>query len=180
MGVTIGTTRLVTTLILLMSVAACNKNAPKLPAAVAVMLTPTPPARLLIPVELPEPAPPEPAVPVEPEPAPAPVRRDPVAAAKPTEKPATTPPAETGPAPVLTTTVNTAAQERRIQQLLGAAQQSLGQVSYRELNPNARAQYDQANTFIRRANDALKVKNYMFAETLATRAASLAALLVKG
>ena len=81
---------------------------------------------------------------------------------------------------MLTTTVNTAAQERRILQLLGAAQQSLGQVSYRELNPNARAQYDQANTFIRRANDALKVKNYMFAETLATRAASLAALLVKG
>ena len=60
-------TRLATTLVLVMGVTACNKNAPKVPAPVAVMLTPAPPARLLIPVELPEPAPPEPAAPVEPE-----------------------------------------------------------------------------------------------------------------
>jgi hypothetical protein len=142
------------------------------------MNTPDAPARLIIPVELPEPPVVEPPPVETPSPTPAPPRRDPVATARPTEKPA--PPPVEAPPVVLSTTPDTSAAERQIQLLIGAAQQSLSKVSYRELNANARVQYDLAQSYIRQTGDALKAKNYKFAESLARRAESVARLLVRG
>lgn len=144
------------------------------------METPPPPARLVIPVDLPEPPPPTPAVVEAPPPPPAPARRDPVATARPTEKPSNTPPAETTPPPVLRSATDTSATERKILQLIELAQHTLAKVSYRDLNENARTQYDFAQNSIRQANDAIRNRNYTYAEFLATRAASLAAQLIKG
>jgi hypothetical protein len=158
---------------------ACKKSAPKVPGPIAWLETPAPPARLVTPVELPVFQAPEPEGPAVAPAAPTPPRREAPSAAKPTDKPAT-PPAEATPPPVLRSVPDTAAAERKIQQFLASAQQSLNSISYRELSANARAQYDQASTFIRMANDALKTKNYPYAEQLASRAASMAGLLVKG
>ena len=47
--------------------------------------------------------------------------------------------------------------------------------------PTRATQYDSAAGFIRRANDALKIKNYMFAKfNCADKAAIIAGQLVKG
>jgi hypothetical protein len=60
------------------------------------------------------------------------------------------------------------------------AQGDLGRIDYKRLNQDARAQFDQAKRFLEQAEGALKVKNFVYAEQLADKAASLAALLVKG
>lgn len=171
--------RLTLAVLILASVTACNKREPRLPTPVALLEIPAPPARLVIPVELPDTPEPPPEVAEPPAPPPTPARRDPVATAKPTDKPAA-PPTATAPQPVLRTTADTAAVEQRIQQLLRSAQQDLGQVNYRDLSADARAQYDAARSYIRQAGNAVKTKNYLFAETLASRAALLAGALVKG
>jgi hypothetical protein len=161
--------------------AACNKEIkPQLPTPVVFMETPPPPGRLFIPVELPEPAPPPPDTPEPPVPLPVPARPAPAAPARPVERPAAATPPETAPAPVLRTNDDTAGTERRIAQLIETAEQNLNKVNYRDLNPNARTQYDAARNFIRQAGDAMKVKNYTYADQLATRAATLAGLLIKG
>jgi hypothetical protein len=160
--------------------AACNKNArPELPIAIVLMETPPPPGRLVIPVELPAPEPPEPEVVEAPAPPPTPPRRDPVTATRPVERPPAALP-EAAPPPVLRTTTDSAATERRIVQLIETAQQNLAKVSFRDLTNDARTQYDSARNFIRQANDALKVKNYPYADFLAVKAASIAGQLVKG
>lgn len=165
--------------LLLLTLVSCNKARPQLPTPLVLMETPPPPARLLIPVELPEPAPPEPEAPEPPAPPPTPARPVPAATTRPTEKPTTPPPAEATPPPVLRTAADTEAAERRVTQLLMTAQQYLGRISYRELNADARTHYDFATSFIRRAETALKARNYSFAEQLASRAVSVAGQLVK-
>jgi hypothetical protein len=163
------------------AIAACNKDIkPQLPTLVVMMETPPPPARLVIPVELPEPPPPAPDTPEPPAPTPTPPRTAPTTAPRPTERPAAAAPSETAPPPVLRTTTDTSGAERRITQLIASAEENLNKVNFRDLNPNARTQYDSARNFIRQAGDYLKVKNYSYAEQLATRAATLAALLIKG
>jgi hypothetical protein len=158
----------------------CNKAKPELPATVVLMETPPPEARLFIPVELPEPAPPPPETPVPAATTPEPARPNPVTPAKPAERPAAAPPAEAPPPPVLRTTTDTTATERRIVQLIEAAEQNLNRVNYRNLNADARTQYDAARTFIRLAGTAIKVKNYTYADQCATNASRLAQLLIKG
>lgn len=79
---------------------------------------------------------------------------------------------------MLRTTVDTNAAERRIAQLLATAQQHLSKISYRELSADARTQYDFATSFIRRAETALKARNYSYADQLASRAVSVAGQLV--
>jgi hypothetical protein len=136
---------------------------------------------VLIPVVLNAPVEPEP-VEAEPEPAtPPPARpRSAPAASRPAAE--TTPPAtvESPPQPVLQTTADAGAIEGRILASLSEAQQNLNRVRPGDLNASARAQYDSAIGFIRIANGALKVKNYMYAEQLASKAATIAAQLVKG
>ena len=87
------------------------------------------------------------------------------------------PPAAPAPAPTLQTTVNSAAGEQRTRTALANATRDLGRIDIRTLGVDARAQYDIARRFVAQATDALTAKNYEFAEQLADKAATLAALL---
>jgi hypothetical protein len=51
----------------------------------------------------------------------------------------------------------------------------LGRVDYGKLNADARAQYEQSKRFTEQAQQALKDRNFVFASTLADKAAALAA-----
>jgi len=67
--------------------------------------------------------------------------------------------------------------ERRIRALLTAASSDLGRVDARRLDPDLLNQYDTVKGFVRQAEEALKAKNLIFAETNANKAAVLAAQL---
>jgi hypothetical protein len=96
-------------------------------------------------------------------------------------KPATDDPtaATPGTPQTLQTTANAAQTEKRISQALANATRDLGRVDYKSLNANGKAQYDTAQGFIRQAEAALKVKNLSYADQLASKAATMAGLLVK-
>ena len=55
----------------------------------------------------------------------------------------------------------------------------LARIDYRTLSADAKAQYDIAKRFSQQAEEALKVRNLVFAGQLADKAAALAALLLK-
>jgi hypothetical protein len=145
---------------------------------------PTPPPHTIIPVEIVE-APASP--PVSPAPTPVIVRPmarppapkpdkpvekpDPAAAAPPTAAPAPTAP--------LQTTANVTELERSIRARMAQAGRDLDRTDYRALNAERRTQYDTAKRFLQQADDALKVKNLVFAEQLADKAATLAAALTQ-
>ena len=82
-----------------------------------------------------------------------------------------------------TTTLQTTPAERegeiesRIRVALYKASADLGRVNYRNLNADARTQYDTAKGFIRQAEDAQRARNLDFARNLAEKAATLAAQL---
>ena len=80
---------------------------------------------------------------------------------------------------MLQTSANVAQIEQRTNQVLAAAQKDLDRLQVATLGANSRAQYEQARGFIKNAQDALKIKNYMYAEQLANKAAAIAALLAK-
>ena len=134
---------------------------------------------MLIPVELPPYVEPAPTPPVAETPPPAPSRS--ASNNRATEKPAVAPSvAPDAPTPVLQTTANPGAVEVKIGGLLGSAEQALSAVNVGQLNTTGRAYYDQVRDFIRMSRDNLRIKNYMLAEELATKAESVARLLVKG
>jgi len=148
---------------------------------------PAPPPHTIIPVEIVE----EPIAPPSGA-APTPVIVRPMARPpapppeKPAEKPAEkaepvaaapTPPAAA--APPLQTTVNVTEVERAIRARMTQASRDLDRTDYRALTAERRAQYDTAKRFIQQADDALKVKNLVFAEQLADKAATLAAALAQ-
>ncbi len=110
--------------------------------------------------------------PAAPVPAPSPSAPPPVAA---TERP--TPPAPEPPPPTLQTTANQSGAEQRTRTSLANATRDLGRIDVRSLSADARAQYDIARRFVAQANDALGSKNFEFAQQLAEKAATLAALL---
>ncbi len=62
---------------------------------------------------------------------------------------------------------------------MAEAARDLDRTDYRALNAERRAQYDTARRFLQQADDALKVKNLVFAEQLADKAATLAAALTQ-
>jgi len=86
------------------------------------------------------------------------------------------PPLSPEPAPTLQSTNPTAA-EQRTRAALASAQRDLARIDVRTLSADARAQYDIARRFVSQANDALKERNFEFAQQLADKAATLAALL---
>jgi len=142
------------------------------------LVPPTPPARVVVPIaekptlpdvepEVSQPAPTTPNRPRETRP-PAPPTPPP---APPATQVGTPPPA------VLSTTANTANFERRIREQLKKATGDLSQINPRTLGADARAQYDAAQGFIRQCEEALDVRNLMFASQLADKAATMAALL---
>ena len=160
---------------------ACTKAQARTPTAQVALAIPLPPPRVMIPVELsaPEPPPPPPA----PVPEPDRTRAERSTTARPGDKPVTTPApviAESPSAPVLRTTADVAALEQRTAGLLQEAESSLGRVKYADLGSQAKEQFNSAMSFIRLARGALRVKNYMQAESLADKAAKLARELVKG
>jgi hypothetical protein len=67
--------------------------------------------------------------------------------------------------------------ERGIRATMARANGDLGRIDYRVLNADARAQYDTAKRFVRQAEDAIAMKNLVFAKNLADKAAALAAQL---
>ncbi|MFO7691799.1 MAG: hypothetical protein R6V57_01820 [Vicinamibacterales bacterium] len=146
---------------------------------------PAPPPHTIIPVEIVE----EPAAPPA-EPAPVPVIVRPMSrppAPKP-EKPAEKPaekadpeavPPPPAPAPPLQTTTNVTEVEKAIRARMAQAARDLDRTDYRALNADRREQYDTARRFLQQADDALKVKNLVFAEQLADKAATLAAALAQ-
>ncbi len=76
-----------------------------------------------------------------------------------------------------TTTDRESEVERRIRGLLLAALNDLNRIDYRKLNPDPQLQYDTAKSFIRQSEDALKTKNFVLAQTMAEKAATLASQL---
>lgn len=157
----------------------------------AVLAPPAPPPHIIPPVES-EPAPPAPPAPAGP--TPVVVRPSPHTAPPRADKSAEKPPEKTDAAPAvavpavppggaaqppLQTTANVTELEGKIRALMAQASRDLDRTSYNALTAERRTQYDTAKRFIQQAEEALKVKNLVFAEQLADKAATLAAALVQ-
>jgi hypothetical protein len=69
-------------------------------------------------------------------------------------------------------------EERPIRERLTVAQTNLSRVDYAKLSTDGRSQYEQSKRFIQQAEQALKDQNFVFAQTLADKAATLAAELL--
>lgn len=91
----------------------------------------------------------------------------------PTPPPAPEPPRELRSAPAAAD----AAAERQVRDLLTRAARDLGRTDYRRLTAEGRAQYDQSRRFADQAEQAVRERNFVFAETLADKAATLARAL---
>ncbi len=125
---------------------------PELPAAAAPPRTPPrPPARR---AEQPQP----------------PVDPAPVAVAPPVE-PTPEAPRELRPA----SPAGEAAAEKAVRDTLALAARDLGVINYGRLSAEAKAQYEQSKRFTQQAEQAMKDRNFVFAATLADKAATLAA-----
>jgi hypothetical protein len=176
--------------LLLVFAAACGAGACSKARAQTVpdgppLAMPEPPPRVVTPVEEPLAA-----VPIitelPPAAAPTPPARTPPRGR---EAAATTPPppvapATPPPAPVVEPprparpTAQEQAEEKRIRGLLARATRDIGRIDYRRLSNEGRAQYDQSKALAEQAEQALKDRNWVFADTLADKAATLAAELV--
>lgn len=164
-------------LIAILATAACGARAEvRTPTDVPMLVPAPPPDRLIVPVpERPTLPDPEPPISVTP-PANTTVRSQPPV--RPIPLPAPPPPAGGAPPPaVLSTTANTADFERRIREQVRRAEADLAQVNRQSLGSSGKAQYDAARGFIRQCDEALKVRNLVFAGQLADKAATMAALL---
>ncbi|MDE3153985.1 MAG: hypothetical protein KGN76_02735 [Acidobacteriota bacterium] len=117
------------------------------------------------------------------EPAKKPVPDEPVERRRTRPAPAAEPPAHPAAQPPMLQTAPAASMPQaaqRIRETLAKAGSDLGQVDYQSLSTDAKAQYDTARRFIRQAEEALSAGNYVFARSLADKAAVLAALLHGG
>jgi hypothetical protein len=177
---------------LAISLAGCARARPAVEPDLPPLAAPLPPARVLPPLEG---GPIEVATPTAAEeppasPRPVPRRREPrppapAPADAARQEPETPPPAvEATPAtppPVLQ--LAPPGEESRVQQTirqqLTKADKDLSGVDYRALGEDARAQYDTAKRFAQLAEQALKERNLVFAQTLADKAAAIAAVLAR-
>jgi hypothetical protein len=71
-----------------------------------------------------------------------------------------------------------AAAERAVRDTLARAARDLNRVDYGKLSSGGRAQYEQSKRFSQQAEQALKDRNFVFASTLADKAATLATELL--
>jgi hypothetical protein len=147
---------------------------------------PLPPPRVFAPVGEEEPLAAEPAVPESP-PAEAPQvqqRRTPRRPPNPPEPEKAEPVPQPAAAPEpqrelrAASTPADAEADKKIRALLLVASRNLGNVDYQRLSVEGKEQYDQAKSFGEQAGEALMQRNYIFAETLADKAAKLAAELL--
>jgi hypothetical protein len=153
---------------------------------------PEPPARVLGPIADPLPA--AAVIPDPPAPAPAtpparpPARRTNGNAAE-AERPEAAPAPAAVQAPVEPVPTETrelraapsaspATEERTIRDLLTRASRDLSRVDYARLSSEGKANYDQSKRFSQQAEQALKDRNFVFASTLADKAATLASELL--
>lgn len=162
--------------------AACHKVEAKAPPPAAPpppLIVPAPPDRLIIPVTLQQEEAVEPPAPAAPT-----TSRAPNNSTRNTEKPAPPPPAApppiADPPPPVQTTPNVAGIEAHAKGELLRATADIDKVQYATLSPSGRAQYDEVLRFIREAERQIGLKNYVFADELAKKAALIASLLVKG
>jgi len=167
---------------------ACAKTKPVVVADGPPLAMPLPPSRVFAPPEEPIPVqapPPDVADAEPPKPAPRPPARRPTPppvaeATKPEPDPA---PVAAAPAPEPARELRAAPSaadataERQVRDLLGRASRDLNRVDYRRLSNEGRSQYDQAKRFAEQAEQALKERNFVFASTLADKAAMLASQL---
>jgi hypothetical protein len=131
--------------------------------------------------EAPEPEPPPAPEPASP--APRPVVTNPPPRPRtetPPAPPAAAPPPETptvrvAPAPTSTS----AADERKVRELIGKASNDLARVDYQRLSNEGKAQYDQSKRYSDDAQKAIKERNFVYALTLAEKAADIAAELAR-
>lgn len=170
---------------LTMGGAACAMRAP-MPVSTAA---PTPEPEPDLPVLAQPPAPPRiVAIYIEPEeltPVEPPAAAEPSSPSRPAPRPpAATPQPETPAAPppplTLTPVPGTEAKtEASIRSLLGRVSRDLGRVNASGLSIDGRTQYEAAQRFVQQAEDALKVRNLVYAGKLADKAAAMAAVLAR-
>jgi len=67
--------------------------------------------------------------------------------------------------------------EKKVRDLIGIAEDYLGQVDYKALNVDGQTQYDTAKRFISQSRQAIAESNLVYAAKLADKAATLARLL---
>jgi hypothetical protein len=77
-------------------------------------------------------------------------------------------------------TSDQAQNETRAREHLQAAERNLQKVQPKSLGRAAQDQYESAQKFVRMTKEALSARNYVYAVYCAEKAATLAALLVKG
>ena len=171
----------------LVAVACSRPRAQTLPEP-PPLAAPQPPARV-IPAPPPDPptetAPPTADVPAAPVSRPRPARPR-VDTSKPeTKKPETPPVAESAAAPPQPAVLQAAPaatqteMERRTRDQLAQAATDLGRVRLNTLDRDAREQFDTAHRFLQRARLALAERNFVYAQTLADKAATIAADLAR-
>jgi hypothetical protein len=176
--------------------AGCAKAQPVVEPELPPLAAPTPPARLLPPLAggpiegattHPPPEAGRPSAPPrrrevakaddsrqEPRPAELPRAEAPVEDQRPVEDPRDSQPA---PALQLAPTTESAATEGTIREQLTRAARDLKHVDYLALSADAKAQYDTAKRFMVLADEAIKDRNFVFARTLADKAAVIAGVL---
>jgi len=169
------------------SAAGCAKAQASAPAGPPLDV-PAPPERVLAPVEEPVTA----SAPAPETPPPAPIATTPRTPPRPParrtepDRPETPAPAAAAPPPAPApaepprelrpnSPSGDAAAERDARDKLARASRDLSRVDYGKLNADARSQYEQSKRFTEQAQQALKDRNFVFASTLADKAAALAA-----
>ena len=173
----------------IVGVSACVRTSAKTVPDGPPLEVPAPPARVIAPAD--EPIATAPTEPLEPAPAPTSMTRRPIrrpANAEPVQKPEPNPPADTPPPqatppePAVTTPPPTlrapGSAAKPIRDLVARAQRDLSRVDYSKLTEAGKAQYEQSKRFVQQAEQALKDQNFVFAQTLADKAATLAAELL--
>ena len=147
------------------------------------LAVPNPPAHQIAVEQVAEAPEPEPPPVLEPAPPPKPVVTAPPPRPRvetPPSQPAVTPQPETptvrvAPAP----TASSAADERKVRELMGKASTDLARVDYKRLSNEGKAQYDQSKRYSEDAQKAIKERNFVYALTLAEKAADIAAELAR-
>lgn len=150
------------------------------------LAVPLPPAHEIVVEQTAEAPPPEPEPVLEPAVVPPPrtTATRPPARPEPRTDTATSPPVPATPAPAVdapavraTPTAAAAADERKVRDLIAKAAGDLNRVNYKRLSTEGQSQYDQSKRFSEEAQQAIKERNFLFALTLAEKAATLAAEL---
>lgn len=169
-----------------LSASGCAKAAAASAPAGPPLQVPSPPERVLAPVEEPAvaaaaPVPdttPAVAAPARPTRPTAEARPAPPAAATPPPAAAPPPPPPAAPRDLRAPSPANAATERSVRDLLARAARDINQVDYSRLSAEGKSQYEQSKRFSIQAEQALRERNLIFAATLADKAATLAAELL--